>query len=163
MPVVGAPLNLGNSGNIMGESIIPDTTLRSLPILALRNSVLFPASVVPVNVGRARSVRLIEEAFGQERPTIGVLAQRDAEEEDPGFERLYSVGTLARVLKVIRLSSGHYSVVLQGIGRRRIVEAVGREPCLRARVERLYEHSYRDEEIDALTVHLREIARGLSR
>jgi ATP-dependent Lon protease len=145
----------------MGESIIPDNALRALPILALRNSVLFPASVVPVNVGRARSVRLIEEAFGQERPTIGVLAQRDAEEEDPGFERLYSVGTLARVLKVIRLSSGHYSVVLQGVGRMRLVQPVGREPCLRARVERLHEQVHRDEEIDALTVHLRELARGL--
>jgi ATP-dependent Lon protease len=64
----------------MGESIIPDSTLHALPILALRNSVLFPASVVPANVGRARSVRLIEEAFGQERPSIGVLAQHDAEE-----------------------------------------------------------------------------------
>ena len=145
----------------MAESIIPDTTLRSLPILALRNSVLFPASVVPVNVGRARSVRLIEEAFGQERPTIGVLAQRDAEEEDPGFERLYSIGTLARVLKVIRLSSGHYSVVLQGVSRMRLVQPVGREPCLRARVERLPEQLHRDEEIDALTAHLRELARGL--
>ncbi|HEX2675958.1 MAG TPA: endopeptidase La [Polyangiales bacterium] len=147
----------------MAESIIPESALDALPILALRNSVLFPASVVPVNVGRARSVRLIEEAFGLERPTIGVLAQRDAEEEDPGFERLYTVGTLARVLKVIRLSSGHYSVVLQGIGRMRITEAVGREPCLRARCERLYEQGQRDEEIDALTVHLRELARGLTR
>jgi ATP-dependent Lon protease len=145
----------------MAESIIPDTTLRSLPILALRNSVLFPASVVPVNVGRARSVRLIEEAFGQERPTIGVLAQRDAEEEDPGFERLYTIGTLARVLKVIRLSSGHYSVVLQGVSRMRLVQPVGREPCLRARVERLPELLNRDEEIDALSAHLRELARGL--
>ena len=145
----------------MAESIIPDTTLRSLPILALRNSVLFPASVVPVNVGRARSVRLIEEAFGQERPTIGVLAQRDAEEEDPGFERLYTIGTLARVLKVIRLSSGHYSVVLQGVSRMRLVQPVGREPCLRARVERLPEQLHRDEEIDALSAHLRELARGL--
>jgi ATP-dependent Lon protease len=145
----------------MGESIIPETTLRSLPILALRNSVLFPASVVPVNVGRARSVRLIEEAFGQERPTIGVLAQRDAEEEDPGFERLFTVGTLARVLKVIRLSSGHYSVVLQGVARMRLIQPVGREPCLRARVERLHEQLQRDEEIDALTVHLRELARAL--
>ncbi|HEX7477131.1 MAG TPA: endopeptidase La [Polyangiales bacterium] len=147
----------------MGESIIPDSALDALPILALRNSVLFPASVVPVNVGRARSVRLIEEAFGHERPTIGVLAQRDADEEDPGFERLYSVGTLARVLKVIRLSSGHYSVVLQGIARMRVIRPVGREPCLRARVERLPEIAQRDEEIDALTAHLREIARGLTR
>jgi ATP-dependent Lon protease len=144
----------------MAESIIPESALEALPILALRNSVLFPASVVPVNVGRPRSVRLIEEAFGQERPTIGVLAQRDADEEDPDFDRLHEVGTLARVLKVIRLSSGHYSVVLQGITRMRVVEMVGREPCLRARCERMHETVLRDEEIDALTAHLRELARG---
>jgi ATP-dependent Lon protease len=147
----------------MAESIIPESALEALPILALRNSVLFPASVVPVNVGRPRSVRLIEEAFGQERPTIGVLAQRDADEEDPDFDRLHEVGTLARVLKVIRLSSGHYSVVLQGITRMRVVEMVGREPCLRARCERMHETVLRDEEIDALTAHLRELARGLAR
>ena len=145
----------------MGDSIIPDATLESLPILALRNSVLFPASVVPVNVGRARSVRLIEEAFGLDRPTIGVVAQRDPEEEDPLFEDLFEIGTLARVLKVIRLSSGQYSVVLQGISRIRIAEPLEREPCMRARVERMGEQGERDEEIDALTANLRETARDL--
>ncbi|MGD8863263.1 MAG: endopeptidase La [Myxococcales bacterium] len=145
----------------MAESIIPDTTLEALPILALRNSVLFPASVVPVNVGRPRSVRLIEEAFGLDRPTIGVVAQRDPEDEDPSFEELYEIGTLARVLKVIRLSSGQYSVVLQGISRMRMVEPLGREPCMRARVERIGEHHARDEEIDALATRLRESARAM--
>src|SRR5215475_2387445 len=106
----------------MAESIIPESALLSLPILALRNSVLFPASVVPVNVGRPRSVRLIEEAFGGERPTIGVVAQRVAETEDPTFADLYSLGTVARILKVIRLSSGNYSVVLQGVSRMRLQE-----------------------------------------
>lgn len=147
----------------MGESIIPDSTLEALPILALRNSVLFPASVVPVNVGRPRSVRLIEEAFGADRPTIGVVAQRNSEDEDPAFSELYSMGTLARVLKVIRLSSGHYSVVLQGIARMRIVDPIRREPCLRARVERIYESPRRDEEIDALSGTVRETARDLMR
>jgi ATP-dependent Lon protease len=147
----------------MGESIIPDSTLLSLPILALRNSVLFPAAVVPVNVGRPRSVRLIEEAFGLDRPTIGVVAQRKPEEEDPGFEEMFEIGTLARVLKVIRLSSGQYSVVLQGIARMRLIEATEREPCLRARVERLSDLGQRDEEIDALAAHLREAARLLMR
>lgn len=147
----------------MAESIIPESSLESLPILALRNSVLFPASVVPVNVGRPRSVRLIEEAFGADRPTIGVVAQRDPEEEDPAFDELYSVGTLARVLKVIRLSSGHYSVVLQGISRMQIVEPLRREPCLAASVKRLPEQPRRDEEIDALSTTLRETARDLLR
>jgi ATP-dependent Lon protease len=147
----------------MAESIIPDSTLEWLPVLALRNSVLFPAAVVPVNVGRPRSVRLIEEAFGVDRPTIGVVAQRKAEDEDPGFEDLFTIGTLARVLKVIRLSSGQYSVVLQGISRMRMMQVVAREPCLRARVQRLGEYGYRDEEIDALTAQLREAARLLMR
>jgi len=145
----------------MADSIIPESALESMPVLALRNSVLFPASVIPVNVGRARSVRLIEQAFGGDRPTIGVLAQRDPEAEDPGFEGLYEVGTLARVLKVIRLSSGHYSVVLQGIARMRIAEELGREPYLRARVERLKDTGRRTANVRALADQLREAARAL--
>ncbi len=79
-----------------------------IPLLPLRNSVLFPASVVPVNVGRPRSVRLIEESFGRDRPTIGVVAQLHAETEDPTFEQIYHLGTIARVLKFISQSSGNY-------------------------------------------------------
>lgn len=145
----------------MSESIVPPSALESLPILALRNSVLFPTSVVPVNVGRSRSVRLIDEAFGSDRPLIGVVTQRFVEAEDPVFEDLYQIGTIARVLKVIRLSSGNYSVVLQGIARMRIVEPLGRTPCLRARVERIQDPSTRNEEIATLTGHLRESARQL--
>ena len=73
----------------MTDSIIPPASPEALAILPLRNSVLFPASVVPVNVGRPRSVRLIEEAFGGERPTIGVVAQKIAETEDPQFADLF--------------------------------------------------------------------------
>src|SRR4051812_41124791 len=145
----------------MGESIIPDSTLEWLPVLALRNSVLFPASVVPVNVGRPRSVRLIEEAFGGERPTIGVVAQKLAETEDPQFADLYKMGTVARILKVIRLSSGNYSVVLQGVARMRVLEPLESRPTLRARIERIVERPGRDVETDALMVHLRELARKL--
>ena len=129
--------------------------------ILLRNSVLFPASVVPVNVGRPRSVRLIEEAFGADRPTIGVVAQRRPETEDPTFDEVHGVGTLARVLKVIRLSSGNYSVVLQGVARMRVIEEVERHPCMRARVERIHERPAHDVEIDALAAHLRESARKL--
>ncbi|MBZ0115428.1 MAG: LON peptidase substrate-binding domain-containing protein, partial [Sandaracinaceae bacterium] len=110
-----------------------------LPLLPLRNSVLFPASVVPVNVGRSRSVRLIEESFGRDRPTIGVVAQIQSEVEDPTFEQVFTIGTVARVLKVIRLSSGNYSVVLQGISRMRIMEPRGREPFMTATVQRIHE------------------------
>jgi ATP-dependent Lon protease len=143
------------------DSILPPKAPEVLAILPLRNSVLFPASVVPVNVGRPRSVRLIEEAFGGERPTIGVVAQRVAETEDPNFPDLFQVGTVARILKVIRLSSGNYSVVLQGVSRMRLIEPLESRPTLRARIERIVERPGRDVETDALMVHLRESARKL--
>ncbi|AKF03356.1 endopeptidase La [Sandaracinus amylolyticus] len=145
----------------MSATIPPPEGPEILPILPLRNSVLFPASVVPVNVGRARSVKLIEESFGRDRPTIGVVAQLVADVEDPEFEQVYELGTVARVLKVIRLSSGNYSVVLQGIARMRILEPQGRVPYMRARVQRIHEAPIRDTEIDALGAALRESARKL--
>jgi len=145
----------------MSESMRPPPTPETLPILPLRNSVLFPTSVVPVNVGRPRSVRLIEEAFGQGRQNIGVVAQCVAETEDPKFEDVFEYGTVARVIKVIRLSSGNYSVVLQGVSRMRIEEPLGRHPFLQARVLRVPDTTHRDVEIDALTVNLRESARVL--
>ncbi len=145
----------------MTDSIFPAGAEPILPILPLRNSVLFPATVVPVNVGRARSVRLIEEACGRERPAIGVVTQHKPEVEDPTFEQVYHTGTIARVLKVIRLNSGQYSVVLQGVSRMRIEEPLGRHPTMRARVHRYHEAPAVDVEIEALAAHLRESARQL--
>ena len=145
----------------MSDSIFPAGAEPILPILPLRNSVLFPATVVPVNVGRARSVRLIEEACGRERPAIGVVTQHKPEVEDPTFEQVYHTGTIARVLKVIRLNSGQYSVVLQGVSRMRIEEPLGRHPTMRARVQRYHEAPVVDVEIEALSAHLRESARRL--
>ena len=145
----------------MTDSIFPAGAEPILPILPLRNSVLFPATVVPVNVGRARSVRLIEEACGRERPAIGVVTQHKPEVEDPTFEQVFHTGTIARVLKVIRLNSGQYSVVLQGVSRMRIEEALGRHPTMRARVHRYHETPVVDVEVEALAAHLRESARRL--
>jgi len=147
--------------NQMTDSIFPAGAEPILPILPLRNSVLFPATVVPVNVGRARSVRLIEEACGRERPAIGVVTQHKPEVEDPTFEQVFHTGTIARVLKVIRLNSGQYSVVLQGVSRMRIEEALGRQPTMRARVHRYHETPVVDVEVEALAAHLRESARQL--
>ncbi len=145
----------------MTDSIFPAGAEPILPILPLRNSVLFPATVVPVNVGRPRSVRLIEEACGRERPAIGVVTQHRAEVEDPTFDQVYHIGTIARVLKVIRLNSGQYSVVLQGVSRMRIEETLGRHPTMRARVHRYHELPTVDVEVEALAAHLRESARKL--
>src|SRR5580698_5267587 len=131
------------------------------PILPLRNSVVFPASVVPINVGRPRSVRLVEALAGHERAIVGIVSQRDAEVDEPRFEDLYAVGTLARVVKVLRLGPSNYSVVLHGLARFRIGQFAGLEPYMRARVRRVPEDLERDVEIDALAASLREGMRHL--
>ena len=112
-----------------------------IAILPLRNSVLFPMSVVPINVGRPRSVRLVEELLGQESALVCVLTQKNAETVEPAFEDLYTVGTLARVVKVIRLGPSNYSVVLNGLGRFSLLEQQGLEPFMRADIERVPEAS----------------------
>ncbi len=147
----------------MRDSLFPNDPRPELPILPLRNSVLFPASVVPVNVGRPRSVRLVEEVVGEgaDRPLIGVVGQKRPETEDPSFDEIHHVGTVARILKVIRLSSGNYSVVLQGVSRMNVLEEIARHPCITARIERIRELPRADAEIDALAAHLRTKARKL--
>src|SRR5262245_64685403 len=111
----------------------------SVPILPLRNSVLFPMSVVPINVGRPRSVRLVEDLLGRERALVGVISQRSPETDEPTFKELFGVGTVARVVKVIRLGPNNYSVVLNGLGRFRVKTAVSLEPYMRAKIERIPE------------------------
>jgi ATP-dependent Lon protease len=111
-------------------------TFERVAILPLRNSVLFPMSVVPINVGRPRSIRLVEE-LDQEGSLVGVIAQRDPAILEPTFDDLFTVGTLARVVKVIRISAGSYSVVLNGVSRFHVHEAVGLEPFMRAEVRRI--------------------------
>src|SRR5688572_2929206 len=140
----------------MDDSPLPATGAREkVAILPLRNSVLLPMSVVPINVGRPRSVRLVEEFTGSERTLVGVIAQRDPEVVEPTFEDLYEVGTLARVVKVIRLGQANYSVVLNGLGRFRVVRPAGFEPYMRADVERLREPRGADPELTQLAHDLR--------
>ncbi len=135
--------------------------LELFPILPLRNSVVFPASVVPINVGRPRSVRLVEDLAGHERAVVGIVSQRDAEIDEPRFEDLYAVGTVARVVKVLRLGPNNYSVVLHGLARFQISQHVALEPYMRARVRRIAEDLDRDVELDALGASLREGMRHL--
>jgi ATP-dependent Lon protease len=127
-----------------------------IAILPLRNSVLFPMSVVPINVGRPRSVRLVEDLAGSDRALVGVITQRSAETVEPTFEELYEVGTLARVVKVIRLGPSNYSVVLNGLGRFRLVAPHGLEPYMRAEVLRVPEAQVPAEATSALGQRLRE-------
>src|SRR6187551_4137799 len=128
-------------------------------ILPLRNSVLFPMSVVPINVGRPRSVRLVEELAGEDSALVGVLTQRNADTVEPGFEDLYAIGTLARVVKVIRLGPSNYSVVLNGLGRFRMQATTGLEPYMTAEVERISEPTEPAPSLHQLGQKLRENTR----
>ncbi|MFO0594274.1 MAG: LON peptidase substrate-binding domain-containing protein [Myxococcaceae bacterium] len=106
----------------------------ALPIFALRNSVLFPGGVLPITAGRAPSVAALVKA-GPANELIGVVTQRDAADETPGLDQLFSVGTVARILKLVKQPDGTYAAVLQGLSRFRVVGAGESAPFLTARVE----------------------------
>jgi ATP-dependent Lon protease len=138
-----------------GPVEIPDL----LSVLPLRNSVLFPGSIIPIDVGRRKSVRLVEEAISKERPVIGILTQRDARTEDPSDGDMYNVGTAARILKVIKLAKDNFSVILQGVARIKVSDYTQREPFIVAKVEPLLDQQGSDVELDALVMNLKEIAK----
>ncbi len=136
------------------ERLVPHT--KTVPILALRNSVLFPMSVVPVNVGRPRSVRLVEEYIDSTGALVGVVTQRTEDILEPTFEDLYEVGTLARIVKVIRLNASSFSVVLNGIARFRIASAESLEPFMQAAMERLVDSGKSDSTLAGFSARLRD-------
>src|ERR1700759_2615476 len=130
-----------------------------ISILPLRNSVLFPGSIIPIDVGRRKSVRLVEEAISKERPVIGILTQRDARTEDPTESDMYQVGCAARILKVIKLAKDNFSVILQGVSRFEVSTFDGAEPFLAAKVRSVPDPTSSDVELDALVMNLKDIAK----
>jgi ATP-dependent Lon protease len=130
-------------------------------LLPLRNSVLFPGSIIPIDVGRPKSVKLIEEAIANERPIIGIVTQREARVEEPTEADLHSVGCAARILKVIKLAKDNYSVILQGVMRIEIEKIVATEPFLRARAVELPDQDADDVEAAALVQSIKETAKRL--
>ncbi len=138
-----------------GPVEVPDV----ISILPLRNSVLFPGSIIPIDVGRKKSVKLVEEAISKERPVIGIVTQRDARTEEPGTGDLYMVGCAARILKVIKLAKDNFSVILQGVSRIRILEIGGQDPFMTARVQALPDSPSTDVELDALVMNVKDVAK----
>ncbi len=132
-------------------------------LLPLRNSVLFPGSIIPIDVGRPKSVKLIEEAIAQERPIIGIVTQKEARIEDPSEGDVHRVGCAARILKVIKLARDNYSVILQGVMRIRIDDITQTEPFLQAKVAELRDVGgpRLDVESEALVLNIKETAKKL--
>ncbi|MEZ4799697.1 MAG: endopeptidase La [Flavobacteriales bacterium] len=104
-----------------------------LPILPLRNTVLFPGVVIPITVGRDKSIKLIQEA-NKGNKTIGVAAQFDADVEDPTFEDIYKIGTQATIMRMLRMPDGSTTVILQGKKRFQITGMVSDQPYFKAQV-----------------------------
>jgi ATP-dependent Lon protease len=132
-----------------------------LPILPMRNLVLFPGTVVPLNIGRSDSVRLLEESLPASK-IIGVVAQRDATHDKPSPEDLYQVGTAALVLKLVRPTSDAVVVIVHGLERFRIRRVVQTQPFLRAEVDILPSIApAQDPESEAAFRNLRESLKEL--
>lgn len=128
---------------VLGEEPLPDT----LPILALRNTVLFPGVVLPITVGRDASLQLVREAFDADR-LIGVVAQRDSEVEDPEPDDLYEAGTVAEILKLIKMPDGSRSIVIQGKRRFRIDEYAQTDPYFKAVVGPVSDSFEHDDDVE---------------
>jgi ATP-dependent Lon protease len=102
-----------------------------LPILPLRDSVLFPNSVLPLAVARESSVRLIEEAISGSK-LVGVFTQRDAAVEEPGQDELHQIGTATHIHKMFKLPDGSLRLIVQGLSRLQLASVIATRPYLRA-------------------------------
>ncbi len=123
------PLLSDEDEALMNSEKVPE----ELPILPLRNNVLFPGVVIPITVGRDKSIKLIKEAYAGDK-IIGVLTQRDVQVEDPGADDLFSVGTVAQIMKILQMPDGSTTAIIQGKKRFRMVQLIRSEPYFKARV-----------------------------
>ena len=104
------PLMTPEDEEIINKESVPET----LPILPLRNTVLFPGVVIPITAGRDKSIQLIKDANKGDK-IIGVVAQRNEEEEDPGLKDINTTGVVAQILRVLKMPDGNTTVIIQGM------------------------------------------------
>jgi ATP-dependent Lon protease len=149
------PLIADEDEHVLGKTHVPET----LPILPLRNTVLFPGVVLPITVGREKSIKLIRDFYKKDR-IIGTVAQKDASAEEPGSGDLYKVGTIAQIVKILEMPDGGTSVIIQGKKRFAIDEIVSEEPYIVAKIHELKDtHPTRNNpEYQALVSSLKDIS-----
>lgn len=147
-------LSQEDEDNIRNQSI-PEV----LPILPLRNTVLFPGVVIPITVGRDKSIQLIKDANKGDK-TIGVVAQTSDTVEDPKWDDLFYMGTVAQIIKVLRMPDGNTTVIIQGKKRFNIVTALQSNPYHKAKVKAVEEivPPKSDKEFQAIITNLKEIS-----
>lgn len=129
-----------------------------LPVLAIKNTVLFPGVIFPITVGRDKSIKLVKDANKADK-TIAVVAQKNAEVEDPGASDLYEIGVVAKIIKLMRMPDGTTTVIIQGKRRLRIGEIVHHEPYLRAKVFPVADDKIKDDkEYKAIISSVKDIS-----
>ena len=127
-----------------------------LPILPLRGTVLYPDLILPIMVGRKKSVKLVDDAMDADR-IIGVITQKRSEIEDPKENDLYSVGVAALILRMIRELDGSQRVIVQGVSRIKIKEYIQKEPYFRVKSETVEELYIQGVEVEALMMNLKNL------
>ena len=149
------PLITAEEEENMNTQSFPD----ELSILPLRNNVLFPGVVIPITVGRDKSIKLIQDA-NKGSKIIGVVSQKNQEEESPEFSDLYSIGTVAQIIRMLRMPDGSTTVIIQGKRRFEMIAPVKNEPYLYAQVKMIEEKktSKKNKELDMMFTNIKELA-----
>ncbi len=149
------PLFTQEDEEAMKNESLPDT----LPILPLRNNVLFPGVVIPITVGRDKSIKLIQDAYKGDK-TIGVVAQTDMNEEEPTIDQLYRVGTVAKIIKLLKMPDGSTTVIIQGKQKFNLIEISNEDPYFRGQISPFAtkENKMKKVELNALLSSLKDMA-----
>lgn len=151
LPII--PLNESDQDDLNGIEVPAEIAL-----LPLRNTVLFPGVVLPITVGRDKSIKAVNDAYKTDK-LIGVVAQKDSSVEDPGIRDLEGIGTVAKIVKQIRMPDGGTTIIIQGKSRFRIDAVSGEEPYFKAKISRLEEdESPRDSDFDAYVANIKDLA-----
>lgn len=151
LPII--PLNEGNQDD--GQEIVVPATIALLP---LRNTVLFPGVVIPITVGRDKSIKAVQDAYKADK-LIGVVAQKDSNVEDPTVNDLEKVGTIAKIVKLIKMPDGGTTIIIQGKVRFRIDAITEEDPYFKAAITALAEEpAPTDEDFNAYVANIKELA-----
>ncbi|MDN5200813.1 endopeptidase La [Fulvivirgaceae bacterium BMA10] len=139
---------------------IPD----EIPILPVKNTVLFPGVVIPITVGRLKSVKLVKKAYKSDR-IIGVVAQKNTSAEDPGEKDIFRIGTVAKIIKMLVLPDGNTTIIIQGKQRFELESVLTEDPFLTAKIKPIKEKfpSHNNKELKALVQSLKDAASKILR
>lgn len=141
------------------DSINNEKLPNELPVLPLRNTVLFPGVVIPITVSREKSIRLIKDAYKGNK-LIGVVSQKDDKVEDPTIDELNKIGTVALIVKMLRMPDGNTTAIIQGKRRFEVTEILQQEPYIKAKINLLLEikPAKNDKEFNALVSSIKDLA-----